>query len=69
MPLAVTVHAVIFKGEDVLLGETRKKRKRNRWTLPGGHLKSKHVFEALKAEMREETGEKWKTEIEGLCGT
>lgn len=66
MPLAVTVHAVIFKGGDVLLGETKKKG----WTLPGGHLKSKQsVFKALKAEMREETGKKWEAEMERLCGT
>jgi ADP-ribose pyrophosphatase YjhB (NUDIX family) len=66
MPLAVTVHAVIFKGGDVLLGETEKKG----WTLPGGHLKPRQsVFKALEAEMRQETGKKWKAKIERLCGT
>ena len=53
----VAVAAVIFKGDKVLLAKRATEPSKGKWSLPGGagELGERHL-EALKREIREETG-------------
>lgn len=61
----VTVHGVFYDDNDQVLLERTKKG----WTLPGGHIeRGQSVRDALKEELKQETGKKWDAKVGGLCG-